>query len=284
MRKEKDKTQLRFILFTAATAVIMTQSVIAEGKTLPHSPVRSPSSINTSEVECTYSREYITSLEYLRSHKNFEIPENDARILSEKIANGCTGAAQRFIKVASVISQSGMTAKIAVQTGLEFTQKTDKETENFVSIFFKAFLAEYLDLDVQSALQLAHSLSIEFQGDSLAARDDFERLVEFCVSGKELDLPKPQCAAFAVRIANQGVKLNGGVAKPFITIFTFLTSPSGPNLTTQQALRLGEDLVAGGKDSADNFIQAYKYGVYPQGLSLSQAEAITFAQRMTLPR
>jgi hypothetical protein len=231
--------------------------------------------------DCTYTREYITTLEYLRKQKIFSVSEPEARKTAKKISLGCTGAAQRFIKVSSVLRHAELLPKDAIQIGTEFASLSDIAADSFVAIFLKAYLPEFLDLDVQSSIKMARSLSSEFRGDILAVRDDFEKLIEFCVSSKDLGLPKPQCGGFAVRIAQKGEKFSGGVSNPYIQAFYFLTSEQGPHLTTAQAITLAESLIENGRDAVDNFIQAFKYGISPQGLGFGTQDAIHFAQEMT---
>lgn len=129
---------------------------------------------------------------------------------------------------------------------------------------------------------MARSLSVDFRGDIPSVADDFNRLVEFCVSTDHLGLPRPECGNFAARVAQKGEKLSGGIAAPFISLFSFLTSETGPKLTTGQALLLSERLMSAGKDSADNFIQAFKYGISSRGLGFNTRDALRFAQDMTL--
>jgi hypothetical protein len=232
------------------------------------------------EQQCTYTREYITALEFLRSSKEFAIPELEARKTAERVSAGCSGAADRFIRVVQILTRSEMGSKDSIQIGLQFSAKTNAETQTFIHVFSKAFLSEYLDLDLQSAVKMAISLSSEFQGDSLGVRDDFERLLYYCSETKTLDLPKPQCGSFAARIAHLGERFSGGIADSFLRIYEFLISEKGPHLVTGQALALSEQLVTGGRDSADNFIQAYKYGVSSVGLNQSHQDALQFAKQM----
>lgn len=234
----------------------------------------------TQEYQCTFTREYITTLEYLRSAKEFAIPEKEARILAEKVSQGCSGAADRFIRIVQILTRSEMSSKDAIQIGLQFSGKTNSETQTFLHVFSVAYLSEFIDLDLQSAIKMATQLSSEFQADAAGVRDDFDTLLQFCSEAKTLDLPKPQCGAFAARIAHLGERFSGGISDSFLRIYEFLNSEKGPHLGTGPSLALTEQLVAGGRDSADNFIQAYKYGVSPHGLNQSHQEALRFAKQM----
>lgn len=229
---------------------------------------------------CTSTREYIATLEFLRAHQELAVAEPDARKIADQVVNGCTGSAKRFIRVTQMLLRSGVGGVDAAKTGIEFSAKSDQEAETFIEVFQKAFLTEYMDLDLASALKMARSLTTEFEGDTLKVRDDFQRILEFCTSSKSLDLPRPQCGAFAVRIAKRGQGFGGSVAPSFLEAYEFLKSEKGPGLATGTALKLAEELIGASPDAAQSFIQGYKYAVSPKGLGLPDREALNFAQQM----
>ncbi|HUP58576.1 MAG TPA: hypothetical protein VM598_14050 [Bdellovibrionota bacterium] len=233
---------------------------------------------------CNSTRDYVTTLEFLRSHKEFSVPEPEARKIAGLVVLGCEGSAARFVRVTETLTRAGLGTKNAFELGIDLAARTDNETEAFVAVFRSAFLEEYLDLDLASSISLARSLSIEFEGDVLGAREDFERVVAFCSSDKGLDLPKPQCAQLAARIAGRGKAFSGGISDAFLSLFTFLRSEPGPRLATGPALALAEELLAGGRGSADNFIQGYRYGISKSGLALGTHDAVAFAKGLTIPK
>lgn len=246
-----------------------------------------PHVVAQTETNCTYTREFITALEYLRSQQDAQVAEKDARVLAQKISRGCTGAAQRFIKVHAALSKASLGGKASTETGLEFTKRTDADTEGFVAVFLMAYLPDQLDLDLASSIRLARSLSTSAEGAVLpnlaTVRDDFQALVRFCTESQEMALPRPECGLFAVRLAKKNAIFSGGIAAPFIQLFRFLASEKGPHLTTGESLKLAERLMEAGTDSADNFIQAYKYSISPRGLAASAQESVEFARQMSFP-
>lgn len=231
---------------------------------------------------CTTAREYITTLEFLRDRKELALAEADARKAALEASKGCTGAAQRLIKVSLVLSQAGLGASDAIKRGLSYAKRTDQEAETFVTIFRRAFSRDAMDLDLRSSIKMAEDLSREFEGDTLAVRDDFERLLDFCSGSEQLGLPKPQCGAFAARLAKQGQKWSGGISVPYIQAFEFATSKKGPSLTTAKAIEIANKLAIAGPGSAENFIAAYKYAVAPKGLALAENAALKFALKIGL--
>ena len=229
------------------------------------------------EDSCSSTREFVTTHEFLRIKKEFQLSDQEARSISERVAAGCSGAGGRFIKTTDLLTRSGLGSRDAALIGIQFALKSEEEAEAFESVFKRAFLAEYLDLDLFTSVKIAKQLSIELKNSTQNSRKDFEALTDFCTSGKSLDLPKPLCATFAQRIAVLGNRFNGNIAKPFTELFYFLKSSKGPGLITGEALDLSEQIISSGPMASENFITAYRYGVSKAGLRLSTKDSIALA-------
>ena len=230
---------------------------------------------------CQTTREFITVLEFLRSDSDFKPPEAEARDLALKVAEGCSGSARRFIRVAKALSSAGSTRKDATRIALKFSTGSDAETDAFSSVFRKSIAEDSLDLDLDSALKIALSLSKGFSGNLTKVRDDYEKLVDYCSNSTNLGLPRAQCGSFAARIVSASEKWEDGVALPFITSFEYLKSEKGPALIMADALRLAEDLSKQGPSAHENFAQAYQYALSSSGLGLTRDEAIKFARKIS---
>jgi len=238
-------------------------------------------SVDLSGSNCTSTREFIATLQYLRSGSEVRMPEAEARKIAMDVSNGCTGAGLRFIKASDLLLKSGVSSVDALKTALELSHSTDAVLESFLTVFREAFLKEHLDLDLSSSLALARELSTDFHGDVLQARDDFKTLSDFCAQDAQLGLPKPECAQFAVRLVRKGESFSGGISRSFVDTFHFLRSNSGgPGLSTGDALKLDEQLVGYGFDAGRNFEQAFRYAVARKGLGMDNRSALDFAQKM----
>ena len=235
----------------------------------------------TPPPHCLTTREFVTGLEFLRSDEDFRLKEPDARALAFQIAEGCTGAAKRFIRISKTLTKAGATRKNASETGLKFSMGTDAETDAFNTAFRSAIAEDGLDLDFESSLKIALSLSKEFAGDLDKVRKDFEKIVDYCANGNALALPKSQCGTFAASIAKKGTSWQNGVADSFIKSFQYLTSEKGPALVTHDALKIAESLITQGPEALDNFTQGFQYATSTGGLSLTRDEAIQFAKKMS---
>lgn len=233
--------------------------------------------------DCLTTREFITALEFIRSNEDFRLREPGATELALKISDGCTGSASRFIRVAKLLLKSGLNRRDATVWSLKFAVDRDARTEAFISAFKRAYLEEFLDLDIGTALRIASGVSLEFDGDLQRVRQDFERLVDFCSSGtKGFPLPHVKCGEFAAGLARKGMPWSGGISKPFLRIFDFLQAEEGAALTTADAFRIADAIVTSGPRAPENFIQAYRYASSTAGLSLSQKDAVHFAEKLAI--
>lgn len=276
-------THLVFRLFKL-TLLSSTMVLLVAAKSAPREEkITSASAKTGKEVEkllCYSTREYVTSLEFLRDQKDFKLSEAQAREVADQVSKGCEGAARRFTRVVRLLTQTGVLTHEAIKVGVRFAMADAEKTEAFAEIFQKGFLQNYLDLDLPSALQLALSLSIDFEGNVHQAREDFAQLVKYCVSTEHLDLPRPLCATLAGKVTRLGQDYESRIAPSFIHLVEYLLSNGGPQLPTDQALHLSEELIQYGPTVVDNFKQAYRYGTSKKGLALDGQGALTFAKQM----
>ena len=233
-------------------------------------------------LECQTTREFITACEFLKANPAFRLPLAEARDLALKIAEGCTGSANRFIRVARVLEKAGVGRRDQTKLGLQYASSGDAETDAFVGIFRKSLASDDLDLSLEDALKIALSLSYEFPGSVERARDDFEKLSGYCSNPSRMGLPKTLCGVFAARVAKMGANRERPIAADFIESFEFLKSSKGPALPRIDAARVAEEAVSAGNFGRENFIDAYRYAVSESGLGLPRDGALEFAKRLSL--
>ncbi|MGE0615157.1 MAG: hypothetical protein AB7P04_05925 [Bacteriovoracia bacterium] len=230
---------------------------------------------------CTSAREYVTALEYLRDHKDFALTEAAARKLADDVSLGCSEAARRFVRGNELLIKAGVPVADALKTSVQLAQMGDEKFTAFTDIFSAAYASDGLDLDVRAALETARDLSVSFAGSSEYARQDFEAIVHFCMKERELALPKYRCAELAKKVAIQNEGFDRPLSPAFRELFQFITTGL-PGRSTGEALRLAEEIVGSGPQSAENFAQAYKYAVASGGLQMPVNEALAFAKQMAL--
>lgn len=236
---------------------------------------------NTKKVTCLSSREFITTLEYLRHQKDFALTEEASRDLANKVSEGCSGASKRFIQVTDLLVKAGFPSAKSVETGLKFAREDDQSTGAFLTVFKGSFVSELLDLDAHHALKLALDLSQSFSGNRKNAVKEFNKLVKFCVDKKSLDLPMLECGKMSARVIKAAEAFVFKTGETFIEMYRYLTDRDMANLATPKALELAEFIVKHGPEAKNNFIGSFEYALSQKGLGLNQTEAINFAKSMT---
>jgi len=228
---------------------------------------------------CFSTREYVTTMSFLRGHSEFVLKEDEIKKISNAVSERCSGASLRFIKVSNLLIKAGMDSASALKIGLGFSKEDDVTTDSFINIFKQSFVGDFLDLDLRSAVTMAKSLTMELEGDREKVFADFEKMVDFCMGGKGLTLPKPQCAQLAQKISRMGDLYKESSADAFVAIFEFMTEGL-PQKSSAQAVSVAQNVLAFGPVAADNFIKAYTFAVDSDGLNISAHEALEFAMTM----
>ncbi len=231
---------------------------------------------------CLATREFVTTLEYLREHREFSLSETNAQALSHKISSGCTGASKRFIKVTNTLVKAGVPTQRSMEIATRFSDGSDEASTAFLMIFTGAYVENLLDLDVSQALTIALELSEAGSADAKLLEKNFNTLVEFCVAKKSLDLPLVQCAQLGARVMKNGAALGFPVARDFIEVYRFLTEDKKVNLTSGEALKVAEEVTKHGPEATKNFIAAFEYAVSKKGLDRNVKEAVEFGTTMAL--
>lgn len=236
---------------------------------------------NEFKEQCSAAKEYVTTLNYLREHKEFSIQQTDALKVASDVSKGCSGASLRFIQVVTLLTKAGIDSGTAVVTGKEFAFQTDDKTQSFISIFKGSFLKKFLDMDLLSSKKIALELTVGLKKAPQIVGEDFAAIANFCAQNQGLDLPKTQCAEYALKVIKDADQFEGPIAPPFLELFNFLTNESaGPKATTYDALKLAESVLKYGPIAKDNFVTAYRFAISKKGLDIGRNEAIVFATQM----
>lgn len=229
---------------------------------------------------CRFSREFITALEFLRAHPHFEVNEKQARQFAEQVAEGCTGAAQRFIRTFEYLNKVEAGVRVALQVGIEMARQSDAHVETFIEIFQHSYLQTHLDLDLQSSLKIARTLSTDYRGNVRVAAQDYVGLTQFCVDPKQVGLSIAQCATYAVQMAKAGEIYPGGVMREFKDFYGFLREQPTLAMNIGEALQVAEEVVGQGPVAIENFKLGYRYSLDEKGLGLTARQSLAKALEM----
>jgi hypothetical protein len=232
--------------------------------------------------QCLAAREYITTVGFLREHKDFALNEKQIRTLADKVSLGCTDASKRFVLVTKLLVKTGLDSKSALQLASKLSAKTKKEIKTFTYIFKRSYLKEFLDLDIKTSIDIAYKLADKFDGNHGNSQRTFNQVLRLCNHRGELDMPNRACAQLAARVAKSGEDFKRPLGDGFKKLFKYLTQRKGPNLATFKAIKIAEDVMKNGPKSSQNFIKAYQFAIAKKGLNVSRDQSISFAQKIAL--
>lgn len=229
-------------------------------------------------VACDAYREYVTVYNYLLDKKAIAFTKDQASRTAFQVARGCDGAAGRFIRVFDLLINAKLTLQQSSEIAQEVAQSGDDSAENFAEVFKAAFLEKNLDLSLQDALDLARELS--FKGRWI--RQDYVKIVGYCLAAQGLALSKPQCATLARDFAVSGdASRERSVADALVEMMDFLRADKdGPKLTSAEALKMTQEVLAVGPEAVRNFIPGYKFAVDKNQLALDRSKAVDFARKL----
>ncbi len=232
------------------------------------------------DLTCHSTREYVATLKFIQKKASrLGLSEANAKLVADEVSQGCDGSAQRFIDIVNALLVAELDPKSSVETGLRFAKATDIETKNFLTVFKRAFLGKYLDLDLRNSVKLAESLSIDYKGEAQEVASDFIKLVSFCTDTKKLDLPYLKCAQLAAKVTSTRPEFKPYAANDFLKLFKFIRDDK-PHRSSGEALQIAEEVVTFGPTAAENYIQAYQFAASKSGLQYEDARAMEWAMLM----
>lgn len=230
------------------------------------------------EQNCTSAKEYITTYNFLKSAKEYQINEINIREVALKVSKGCTGAAQRFVHSFEVLMKARAGTHTALSLASALANMSDNHNVAFIYIFTRSFLKEFMDMDFVTSIQLARSLSTDYKGDVTIALSDFKELTQFCANSESLSLSKPQCAQLAARIAKYSESNQTPIAASFIKAYNYFRTKENLQMPIQQAVKMAERIIKISPYAIENFIVAHDFASEQKdGLNLPTKQALLFA-------
>jgi hypothetical protein len=231
---------------------------------------------------CQSSREFIAVYQYLVKNINLAGSVSNAFEISQKVAEGCNGAALRFINTSNVLMKAELDNRTVIETALEMSQRTDSSSSAFFDIFQRSYLSQYLDLDIYQALKISKKLTTLFQGDVSYVAEDFIHIVDYCLSSKGLNLPKPNCAEIAARFSSYGEFHKKSLHQQFTDLSTFFTKMKKGVLSMDERIPAMDKILSVNEWGYENFKTGYEFAVSSEGLHLPARSAIQFGIKMAL--
>ena len=230
---------------------------------------------------CSTSKEYITTINFLRDHKEFGLEEKSLQSIADNVSKGCTDSALRFIKATDMLVKASLPTTTALEEGQRLAVKSNAEAENFVSVFKRIYLEKFFDLPASDALALAKKITVELERDHVRVMSDFNELSDFCLNRKGLDLSLKTCSDMIGKIIPKGEDKAPSIARAFVDLIEFMTVDSkGPQIPLKQAIDESIKVLDHGSRAADNYILAFKFAISEKGLSMKNTDAMAFSATM----
>ncbi|MCM0605858.1 MAG: hypothetical protein KA715_07175 [Xanthomonadaceae bacterium] len=231
------------------------------------------------KAPCLASKEYIAVLSFLRSEKSFQVTESDAQRISDQVSSGCENAAKNFTQSVLVMVEAGIPTRDAIKTATELSSYDSAIRNHFLEIFYIAFSEDQLALDVGTSLSLAKSLSIQFKGDTSRGVNDFKQALMYCLDQTGLNLPRPECARIAQRVAQAGERFDQESFSNFKKLDEFIRG-NKMDLSISKSTDLALEILALAPAATENFITAFKFSTSDGGLKLPLDGALSFSKKL----
>ncbi|NCN40600.1 hypothetical protein GW916_05055 [bacterium] len=231
--------------------------------------------------DCSSSKEFLTSSEFLKKERIFPVHSDEIQNLSLKIIEGCDGSAQRFIQVFTTLDKAGFVRKKAIETALMFTKKTDVQAKTFCLVFQKSYLKKYLDLSAADAFKLASDMIQIEDGATSPAASDFEETVAFCVGDRRLTLPKKYCASQAIQLAKISGEYGESLFDDLKDLVLWFIERNEKDFPAPKAFSQAFEIVKFGPRAKDNFLKTLKYLNGESGPKMKPDEAFQLALKVS---
>lgn len=227
-------------------------------------------------VACKGSEEFEKSVDYFRNNKVLSLNDKQVVTWSLKVSKGCSGALSRFQKVFELLTESGVDLQKSVEMAAQFSEKSNEQTNSFVSLFKTFFLDNYFDLDFMTAFNISVTIS-ENPSRAAVGQKDFERLFKFCTDHDKLGLPLRDCGKYSLGLIKHFELYPEGLFPSFEKIFSFITAKAGAALNIKEALEITDEILAFGPLAYDNFRKAYSFSLSKKGLQTSIKQSMRIA-------
>lgn len=232
--------------------------------------------IDLKAASCESTKEFISSLEYLRRQKNFTLPESENFKAALAVSKNCTGASARFQKMLNTLVSTGVDHDHALKFSIQYSQEDNESVEAFLSLYEGLVLEKKFNLPFYQAFETAKFFAESTKGNKAELKKDFIGFLSFCF--EDLDgtlLSLDQCRKLSFQYLNLHKYYPQGVFKDFKNLFVFLRDKRETGLPISTALSITHEVLLNGPGAQKNFIDSYQYGLNQLSLKPSQALALS---------
>lgn len=261
------KCNVIFLFILLSTSLLQAQVKTVESKK------------KSNEARCNSSKEFTSTLVYLRKQKRIVLPDAQNIQIALKVASHCNDSSQRFQKIFELLTQSGVDHNHALKFATEYCEQDNVAVEVFLNLFKGLVFEKKYNMSFYEAFETAKFFAENTKGDQISLKEDFIGFLGFCFSDKEgMQLSLQKCRSLSLNYLKLNTKFPKGVFADFKKLFNFLRQDRHTGLSIAVALDVTEKVLAYGNEAADNFIESYKYGLFQ--LNLVPKEALSLGLRL----
>lgn len=227
---------------------------------------------------CNSADEFKNAYQFLVKQSEMNFTEPQAVKAALQIAKHCTGSFDRFSQVFRVLQKSGVDIKKTFDVSLEYSSFSTERARNFYVIFQKLFLENYLDLDFTTAYAISHQLSKDYKGEPVKLRDDFVKIVNYCINGKDYSLGKKLCLELAMELTKYTDLFPNGVFEDFKNFVTYTQNHKRLGFNLKEAMKLSVRVISKGPKAPRNFKKIMDFALdKSESLNLAELQAFQLA-------
>lgn len=228
-------------------------------------------------VECESTKEFISTIEYLRLQKKLALPDNEILKTALLVSENCNGAAKRFSRILDTLVTSGVDHEHARHFAVTYSREDNESVEAFISLFQGLVLEKKFNLPFYQAFETAKYFAESTKGNKVELKKDFLGFLGFCfedVNGILLSLE--QCRSLSFSYLKLHADYPKGVFQDFKTLFTFLRNEKETGLAISNALAITQKILLNGPGAQKNFIDSYRYGLNKLNMKPAQSLALAY--------
>ncbi len=231
----------------------------------------------TFAVECEATKEFISSVEYLRTQKKITLPDNEILKTALLVSENCNGAAKRFSRILDTLVTSGVDHEHARHFAVTYSREDNESVEAFISLFQGLVLEKKFNLPFYQAFETAKYFAESTKGNKAELKKDFLGFLGFCFEDANgILLSLEQCRSLSFSYLKLHADYPKGVFQDFKTLFTFLRNEKETGLAISNALAITQKILLNGPGAQKNFIDSYRYGLNKLNMKPAQSLALAY--------
>ena len=231
--------------------------------------------IDLCAAECESTKEFVSTVSYLRKQKNFTLPDNEILKTALLVSENCNGASKRFQQMLSTLVSAGVDHEHARHFAVNYSEEDSESVDAFLSLFQGLVLEKKFNLPFYQAFETAKFFAESSKGNKAMLKKDFLGFLAFCFEDSNgIMLSLDHCRSLSLKYLKLHAVFPKGVFQDFKSLFVFLRDQKETGLPIASALSITQTVLQNGPGSQRNFIDSYKYGLYQLNMKPSQSLAL----------